>query len=104
MLTVALPVYFILLPIFWKGKTVGKYWNKTKIVSTISETTKWYQYVIRYFSLFSITFLMYFIQNGFLHFIAFVCISLYIIIMMVKQKPLFYEKLSRTQNISTIKE
>ena len=97
-------LYFTVLPIFWKGKTIGKYWNKTKVVSTTSESAKWYQYVIRYLSLFTIFILISFVPDNLLSLIFLVLYILYIVIIMIKQKALFYEKLSRTKNISTIKE
>lgn len=97
-------LYFIFLPIFWKGKTVGKYWNKTKVVSTNSEITKWYQYIARYLILFIVFILIFFIPDNFLSVVLFVFFSLYVVLMMISKKPLFYEKLSKTKNISTIKE
>lgn len=103
-LLATLLLYFSFLPIFWKGKTIGKFWNRTRIVSTNSETTKWYQYIIRYLSLFITFILIFFIPDNFLSLMIFVLFSLYIIIMMINKKTLFYEKLSKTKNISTIKE
>lgn len=97
-------LYFTFLPILWRGKTIGKYCNKTKVVSTSSETTKWYQYAIRYLSLFIMFILIFSIPDNFLSLMFFVFFSLYIVIIMIKKKTLFYEKLSKTKNISTIKE
>ena len=45
-------VYFTFLPNLLHGMTIGKWFTKTKIVTTAGEEARWYQYLIRYGSLF----------------------------------------------------
>ncbi len=93
--------YFLLLPVFWNGQTIGKFWNRMQIVSTTSEITKWYQYVFRYLNLFSLFLLCHWIPGNFSFLLEFIY-SFYLIGMMMQHKTLFYEKWSKTQTISTI--
>lgn len=117
-------ISFILQHIILKGETIGKRIARIKLVSiTENDEIKWHQYVVRYMSLciaiifvpsvlieiidiFNICLklnlavtvvLKGVVIGGYLFFI------LYEVIMIMMHKLLFYEKLSATKNISTIK-
>lgn len=114
--------YFLFLPVVLRGRTIGKYLTRTRIVSSCSELTHWYQYFLRYAFLFLGLFLipyglnrliLSFFENGKITELA--CILLrgsvlggyglylaFAAVMMAVQSPLFYEKLSHTKIVSTI--
>lgn len=116
------PAYFIIVPSLLQGMTIGKWFTQTKIVSTKGGNARRYQYLIRYGSLFlalhtlpltiskilkawpdiqDVTSLNLNRPGGLLW-------GTYFIFMLVngirlfRHKPMFYEKISRTQNISTL--
>ena len=118
-------VYYIIIPIIFNGQTLGKRFLKMKLVNLKEEKPKFYQYVFRYGLLFFIlipfpaylvyisTYLLNNFSNdiaGFLEAILFAILLLgtfiyylVMIIFMAKGKLLWYENLSRTKNVSTIK-
>ena len=112
-------VYFTFLPNLLHGMTIGKWFTKTKIVTTAGEEARWYQYLIRYGSLFLALHTLPLAINKFLEkwpefhitspdfnspaaFLrgAYVIFLLVSGIRLFRHKPLFYEKLSGTRIIS----
>lgn len=115
-------LYFIIISIISKGSTLGKKVTKTKIVSINDEPIKWYQYLIRYISLYLVIDIIplylneyitlqydhnilslnsYMIFSG----LIFAIIIIYLFFATIEvatHKRLFYERLSKTKIISTI--
>lgn len=115
-------LYFIITSMLSKGSTLGKKVTKTKIVSINDEPIKWYQYFIRYISLYLVIDIIplylneyitlqydhnilsinsYMIFSG----LIFAIIMIYLFFAAIEiatHKRLFYERLSKTTIISTI--
>ncbi len=115
--------YFVLLPAFYGGQTFGKRLTGTKIAAVSRQNAAWYQYVVRSVSIFLG---LYGIPRLIYEFLEF-CARYHVIteygtlflsglfaagycfyfvfaaVMMALHKPLFYEKISRTQVISTVR-
>lgn len=115
--------YFCIVPIFCHGRTLGKKWTNLRIVSRSGKSAAWYQYILRGGSLYLATqfipdriieIIQMGSQEGTLSGLASIvmigiCAGVYLgyplfaSIMMTLHKPLFYEKISRTQVVSTVK-
>lgn len=115
-------LYFMILPLIWKGKTLGKSFTKIRVVHSDEKNAKWYQYLLRYGTLYLIILLipkllwefinMEFNQNALslnIYFILcgvlFAILISYLFIASIEiatHKILFYERLSKTKIISTI--
>lgn len=122
--TILILIYFVIIPCFTKGKTLGKKFLNLKLVTLDNKETKFYHYLIRYFLLYLVAlplpiyglYLIIFLNNYMLknnHFFLTLIalgmlgiISLFYysfqFILMAKKEILWYEKLSKTKNISTI--
>lgn len=115
-------LYFVIISMITKGSTLGKKVTKTKIVSVNDEPIKWYQYLIRYISLYLLIDIIplclneyitmqydhnnlnlnsYMIFSG-LIFAIIVIYLFFAAIEIATHKRLFYERLSKTKIISTI--
>lgn len=115
-------LYFVIISMITKGSTLGKKVTKTKIVSVNDEPIKWYQYFIRYISLYLLIDIIplclneyitmqydhnnlnlnsYMIFSG-LIFAIIVIYLFFAAIEIATHKRLFYERLSKTKIISTI--
>lgn len=115
--------YFCVVPIFANGRTLGKKMTSLSIMNRSGKKASWFQYIVRGGSLYLVTqFLPGRINDG-LNMLseqgvlsefavivlagiaAGLCIfyPLFASVMMTMHKPLFYEKLSRTQVVSTVK-
>lgn len=120
----AVSFYFVGLPTLTKGYTIGKKIVNMKIVSETNETPKWYQYLLRYFLLYFVilkipSIIAYlakgfvldsvFLKMGIVSSILFL-LALYLLFfyemfgMIFKNKKMFYEKISHTENRSTVKK
>ena len=115
--------YFCVVPIFANGRTLGKKMTSLSIVNRLGKKASWFQYIARGGSLYLVTqFLPGRINDGLnmlseqgvlsefavivlAGIVAGLCIfyPLFASVMMTMHKPLFYEKLSRTQVVSTVK-
>ena len=115
--------YFCVVPIFANGRTLGKKMTSLSIVNRSGKKASWFQYIVRGGSLYLVTqFLPGRINDGLnmlseqgvlsefavivlAVIVAGLCIfyPLFASVMMTMHKPLFYEKLSRTQVVSTVK-
>lgn len=116
-------IYFCVVPIAANGRTLGKKMTSLSIVDCSGKKASWIQYVVRGGSLYLV---MQFLpekindelsrlfEQGVLSefavlilagIVAAACIfyPLFASVMMTMHKPLFYEKLSRTQVVSTVK-
>lgn len=113
-------ILFMVVPIWRGGFTFGKKWMNIKIVTMDGEKPKWYQYLIRY----GILYLLLLPLPFYLSFIIFIFttftgnISFWIMMILtiffaiftfvhasyalITRTPFWYEKLSQTQNRSTI--
>lgn len=122
---ILLLIYFGIIPIFTKGKTFGKKFLNSTLVTLKEEVPKWYQYFFRYFLLFVIALpLPFYFQQGLTfisnylplqikttlqNLIPFIMLGINFLyyfssfIQLLKGNLLFYEKLSHTKNKSTIK-
>ncbi|MCO8193069.1 VanZ family protein [Anaerofustis sp. NSJ-163] len=112
-------MYFFVLCVFLKGRSIGKALMKLRIVAVGKEDIRIYQYFIRYFSLFFVLLLLPYeineiLNNWFINTDAFVFLNailsgvyffyfFFACIMIIIRRPLFYEKLSKSEIISTIK-
>ena len=116
-------VYFCVVPIFANGCTLGKKMTSLSIMNRSGKKASWFQYIVRGGSLYLVTqFLPGRINDGLnmlseqgvlsefavivlAGIVAGLCIfyPLFASVMMTMHKPLFYEKLSRTQVVSTVK-
>lgn len=115
-------LYFIIITIASKGFTFGKKATNTRIVNVTEAKIKWYQYIIRYLSLYLIIDILpltlsewvkHFYEHNQLHLNAYMLISglilsiviiylLFAAVEIAAHKRLFYERLSKTKIISTI--
>ncbi len=111
--------YFILLPIIWRGITLGKRIMRIKVEAKNGKKAYWYQILLRNICLWA---LLYFaplliyevgsIVEGGLEKLIFYslfyggwCFSLlFELVMMAMHRPLFYEKITKTREISTIED
>ena len=115
--------YFMILPMFWRGQTVGKRIMSISVVSANGERARWYQYAARYGSLWAVLCLFPelagwaadilegspgaasvwmivvsgIVGTGYFFFIAAQ------MVLLVLHRPLFYERLSGTGQKSTIR-
>lgn len=112
-------MYFFVLCVFLKGRSIGKALMKLRIVAVGKDDIRIYQYFIRYFSLFFVLLLLPYeineiLNNWFINTDAFVFLNailsgvyffyfFFACIMIIIRRPLFYEKLSKSEIISTIK-
>lgn len=112
-------MYFFVLCVLLKGRSIGKALMKLRIVTVGKEDIRIYQYFIRYFSLFFVLLLLPYeineiLNNWFINTDAFVFLNailsgvyffyfFFACIMIIIRRPLFYEKLSKSEIISTIK-
>lgn len=112
-------MYFFVLCVFLKGRSIGKVIMKLRVVAVGEDDMRIYQYFIRYFSLFFVLLLLpyeinEFLNNWFINTDAFVFLNailsgvyffyfFFACIMVIIRRPLFYEKLSKSEIISTIK-
>lgn len=121
--TVVFLAYFIVSPILFDGQTLGKHLTGTKIVTADRKTASWQQYLIRYTAIFLAFFLLPQLCYKLLKFcivhqtmteygtlflsglfaLGYASYFIFAGIMMALHKPLFYEKISRTRIISTIR-
>ena len=109
-------INYLILIYLLKGQTIGKKIVKIKIVSQDDTKAKLYQYFLRYFFLFGLLYLpsleLYILNYNIkiLTYITFVVIGIIFCILffqmllkiLLGKKELFYEKISKTKNISTI--
>ena len=116
-------VYFGFIPMVAGGQTLGKRMTSIRIVSRSGKRAHWYQYVVRFGSLYLVMQwlpweitkgLNALYEGGTLSEMAMLVLSgivvgaylfypLFASVMMTMHKPLFYEKISRTQVVSTVK-
>lgn len=116
-------IYYSLIPIIFRGRTFGKFITKTKIISVRNRRASWYQYILRTGSFLMVMYVLpVFLHQLFipwlksmkapvsgiivLNFIIFCIYFFYIFfaaIMAALHRRLFYEKLSGTKIISTIR-
>lgn len=117
--------YYFLIPLWKRGKTLGKSFLNMQLVTLDNKTPKWYQYIVRYFLLYFVVFslpfyglcflellkllhlennLYIYLSLGGLVIIAILILTYYIFtfFQMLKGNLLFYEKISKTKNQSTI--
>ncbi len=114
--------YFIFITLLTKGASIGKKITKIKVVSTNNDTTKSYQYGLRYLLLYGFVFvvpsLLYqslfdaytnnaLTLNAYFLFVGFIVavLIIYLCFAMIEiatDKTLFYERLSKTKIMSTI--
>lgn len=119
-------IYFIFVPIVNQGRTFGKQFLNMKLVKMDGSDAKWYQYIIRYLLLYGILlpFPIYllrlgifiyqclptdissiFVLFGALFYLLFAFLYYtYFIVLILRQKTLWYEKVSHTKNISTVEQ
>lgn len=119
-------VYFSVLPLFTRGRTIGKRIVQIRLISFDNKDCKWYQYYIRYGLLFGVLLgTPYLIITGFSNFyfdsntinlilfliISFVLICFYVLFffqlmraLLFSKKLFFYEKISKTKNINTVSD
>ena len=111
--------YFILLPILWRGITLGKRIMRIKVKAKNGERAYWYQILLRNICLWALLYLtpllIYEVGSrveggvGKLIFYGLLyggwCFFLlFELVMMTMHRSLFYEKISKTKEISTIEE
>lgn len=122
-LEIVMFVYFGFIPMVAGGQTLGKRMTSIRIVSRSGKRAHWYQYVVRFGSLYLVMQwlpweitkgLNALYEGGTLSEMAMLVLSgivvgaylfypLFASVMMTMHKPLFYEKISRTQVVSTVK-
>lgn len=116
-------VIYIWIPMMTKGKTIGKFFVRIRILQSNGNPAKWYQYLIHYGILYGLIlpmpFLMYYLVAQFLSITStqrifyligaltaggFFLYSLYqIVISLIDSKHIpYYSRLSRLHNISTV--
>lgn len=115
-------IYFTFVPIITKGYTLGKALTKTRVVDMQDKQPKWYQYLIRYGSLYTLFSIVPYICINILNdgyelsklsinsygilmgsIIAFIIFCLFFFcIEIATHKKIYYERLSKTHIISTI--
>lgn len=112
-------IYFVFFSFIFKGRTIGKYIVKLKIVDKNNKKVKLYQLLIKYGIMYIIFYQIYDILKWsraistinevtslISVFISVILILIYlktIIDILLKKERLFYELLSNTKNVSTIK-
>ena len=116
--------YFVLIPVLLRGRTVGKLILRIGILSEDGSPARWYQYLLRYGSLWAVLFVLPAIVDSGLEAAAAVAglgmiwtvmirgifRTVYFfflvaeIVMLALHRPLFYEKLSKTGLVSTIRK
>lgn len=110
--------YFLISVIIFNGKTIGKSFVKIRITNKKGERAKIYQLLFRYIIIYVIFYKIYDIINWSSNkmdeeLFSMISISIYIMLIIIyvktffdiffKKENFFYEKLSGTKNISTIK-
>ena len=115
-------VYFILVPMVSRGQTVGHRLTRLRVVTAEGAPPRWYQYILRYGSLFAVLYWLPWLLNlavtflqdrGILNGLAalvaggalvggYLSCLLFEAVRMAVHKPLFYERLSHTRVVSTI--
>lgn len=115
-------VYFVILPIITKGKTLGRVLVNIKVIDINNLKPKWYQYVVREYTfwlivVFGLPILRYLYKiclNQYIKVII-ITLSIFIIILLIsyffniflkfkKNKQYFYEIISKTKYISTVQK
>lgn len=118
----SVPAYFCLCPMLLRGRTIGFVGTRTRLQRTDGSPPRWYQYPIRYVSLFIVVIwlpfrlnlllaLQYDVLPAMTMFICFGILNggylfalLFEVIRLGMHKPLFYEKLSGTRLVSSVRE
>ena len=116
-------IYFTICTTLCKGSSFGKFISKIRVVNMDGTTCRWYQYGLRYFYLYmtialipqilydylwntyqnhTLTINVYLLLSGLLFalLIIYLCFAM---IEVASDRSLFYERLSKTKIISTIK-
>lgn len=117
-------LYFLIIPVCLNGATLGKKFLNMKLVTLDQQKPKFYQYFVRYLLLFGVVVpfpiylaqislvligIMRLDQSVLLLFLLFIlgCITFfyyfYLFVKMAQKKLLWYEKVSKTCNVSTIR-
>lgn len=111
--------YFIISPVLSQGSSAGKWFMRLKVVSDNGESSCWYQYILRYGCLWVFLYFLPSLITGMGNMIGgavgklLFCGLLYGVwcfsllfegIMLTMHRPLFYEKISGTKEISTIQD
>ena len=116
--------YFVLVPALLRGRTVGKLILRIGILAENGSPARWYQYLLRYGSLWAVLFVLPALVDGGLEAVAaaaglgmiwtvviggifwtgYVFFLVAETVMLALHRPLFYEKLSKTRLVSTIRE
>lgn len=122
-LEIVMFVYFGFIPMVTGGQTLGKRMTSIRIVSRSGKRAHWYQYIVRFGSLYLVMQwlpwkitkgLNALYEDGTLSELAMLVLSgivvgaylfypLFASVMITMHRPLFYEKISRTQVVSTVK-
>lgn len=118
----SIPVYFCICPLLLRGRTVGLLWTRTRLVRAEGGRPRWYQYFLRYISLFLVlvwlplwlNLLIMRQHDAFSTLTMLICFGildggylfgvLFEVIRLGMHKPLFYEKLSGTRLVSSVEE
>ncbi len=111
-------LYYLLLPILYKGYTIGRFLVKIQVVSKNDMPSKWYQYILRectffFIYIYGIPFLwkaknVAISSHWHLFFLMLLCLDilLYVLsffqIVLKKEGSLIYEKISSTKCVSTV--
>ena len=116
-------LYFAVLPVFLRGRTFGKLLTSTRVAAHGGGPARWYQYPLRYGLLWLYLSLLPSLLNGLLSdwrsgglltpfafvilegVVAFfyLCYLFYAALRATLHRPLFYETLSRTEIVSTVR-
>ena len=94
-------LYYTLVPTLTGGRTLGKLLLRMRIAGTDGARPKWYQYALRCSSLLAYLFTL----PPLLSLPSFLVWFFYLLwtaILAVRHRELFYERLSRTKNVSTV--
>ena len=115
-------VYFMFVPVLSRGQTMGHRLTRLRVVTAEGERSRWYQYILRYGSLFAVLYWLPWLLNLAIIFLrdqgilndltalvaggalvgGYLFCLLFEAVRMAVHKPLFYERLSRTRIESTI--
>ena len=115
-------VYFMFVPVLSRGQTMGHRLTRLRVVTAEGERSRWYQYILRYGSLFAVLYWLPWLLNLAIIFLrdqgilndltalvaggalvgGYLFCLLFEAVRMAVHKPLFYERLSRTRVVSTI--